>query len=63
MQQQLLCGAVAALLVAAISGLGERRRRRRRKLDDVGLVPWTTVQMVALVAAVVLGSLALNFPQ
>lgn len=62
MQQQLLCGAVGALLVAAISGIGERRRRRRRDIDDVGLVPWTTVQMVALLVAVVLGSLALNFP-
>lgn len=63
MQQQFLGGAVIALLVAAISGIGEWRQRRRRDLDAVGFVPWTTIQMIALLAAVVLGSLALNFPQ
>jgi hypothetical protein len=62
MQQQMLGGAMVALVVAAISGVAEWRRRRRRDLDDVGLVPWMTIQMIALLAAVVMGSLALNFP-
>jgi hypothetical protein len=63
MQQQLWGSAVAALLLAAASAFGERRRRRRTRLDDVGLVPWTFVQMLALLAALVLASLALNLPQ
>lgn len=63
MQEQFLGGAVIALLVAAASGVGEWRQRRRRDLDKVGLVPWTALQMIALLLAVILGSLALNFPQ
>lgn len=60
MQQQLWAGAAAAVIVAVISGFGERRRVHRQDLDRVGFVPWTLVQMLALLAAVILGSLALN---
>lgn len=63
MQQQFLGGAIIALLVAGASGIADWRERKRRDLDAVGFVPWTTIQMLALLAAVVLGSLALNFPQ
>lgn len=63
MQQQFLGGAIIALLVAGASGIADWRERKRRDLDAVGFVPWTTIQMLALLAAVVMGSLALNFPQ
>ena len=63
MQQQFLGGAIIALLVAGASGIADWRERKRRDLDAVGFMPWTTIQMLALLAAVVLGSLALNFPQ
>lgn len=60
MQQQLWGGAVAAILLAVISGFGERRRQRRRDLDQVGFVPWVTIQMFALLAAALCGWLALG---
>lgn len=63
MQQQFLGGAIIALLVAGASGIADWRERKRHDLDAVGFVPWTTIQMLALLAAVVMGSLALNFPQ
>lgn len=60
MQQQLWGGAVAALLLAVVSGVGEGRRRKRRDMDRVGFMPWATVQMLAVLAAVILVSVALN---
>lgn len=63
MQQQLWGGAVAAIGVAVLSGFGEHRRRRRRDIDKVGFVPWTLVQMLAFLAALVFASIALNLRQ
>ena len=60
MQQQLWGGAVAAVLVAVASGFGEHRRRRRRDVDRIGFMPWTLLQVLAMLAAVILASLALN---
>lgn len=60
MQQQLWGGAVAALGIAAASGWGEYRRKNRQDLDRVDLVPWTMVQILALLTALVLASVALN---
>jgi len=50
----------AALLVAVIAGFGERKRRRRADMDRIGLVSWPFVQMMALLAALILASLALH---
>ena len=47
----------AALAAAVLAGLADWRRGRRRDLDQVGWVPWTTVQIVAL--TVVLGASAI----
>ncbi|MHA6718928.1 hypothetical protein ACX40Y_05700 [Sphingomonas sp. RS6] len=60
MQLQYWAGAVIALIVAVASALGERRRRGRHDLDRIGLMPWMTMQMIALFAALVLASVALN---
>ncbi|AJP74211.1 hypothetical protein TS85_02670 [Sphingomonas hengshuiensis] len=60
MQQQLWSGAVAAMLLAAGSGLAEHRRRRRRDADRVGFMPWTMLQVLAMLVAMILASLALN---
>jgi hypothetical protein len=60
MQQQLWGGAAAAILVAVVSGFGEHRRRKRREMDRVGFVPWTLIQVLAMLAALILASVALN---
>lgn len=60
MQQQLWSGAVAALLLAVVSGVGESRRRKRRDPDRVGLMPWAMLQVMAVLGAVILVSVALN---
>lgn len=60
MQQQLWGSAAAAIVIAVASGFGEHRRRRRRDMDRVGVVPWTLLQVLAMLAAVILASVALN---
>ncbi|MBI0476789.1 hypothetical protein D9601_15670 [Sphingomonas sp. MA1305] len=53
-------GAAASLIVALAAALGEGRRRRRRDLDRVGWVDWRTVQLAAIVLALLLISIGLN---
>ena len=60
MQQQLWSGAAVAVMVAIGSGFGEHRRRRRRRIDAVGFMPWTLIQILAMLLAVILASVALN---
>ncbi|MEP9359495.1 hypothetical protein [Sphingomonas sp. KR3-1] len=60
MQQQLWLGAAGAAVVAVVSGLGEHRRRKRKRIDDVGYVPWSLIQVMAMLFAVILVSVALN---
>ncbi|ATY34564.1 hypothetical protein CVN68_11030 [Sphingomonas psychrotolerans] len=60
MQQQLWAGAAVAVLVAIIGGFGEHRRRRRRDMDEVGFMPWTLIQVLAMLIALILASVALN---
>jgi heme A synthase len=47
------CG-LGAGLIALAAWYGDRRRRHRRDLDQVGIVPWTSVFFFALLAAVLL---------
>jgi hypothetical protein len=63
MHSELWSGAAAALAVAVASGWAEHRRRRRRDLDRVGLISWPLVQILAMLSAVILVSVALNLRQ
>lgn len=59
--QARLWGSVAACIVAAVaSGLAQARITRRDDPDRVGIVPWLSVQMFAMLAALILASIALN---
>ncbi|HEX8301572.1 hypothetical protein [Sphingomonas sp.] len=60
MQQELWTSVGVALLVVLIAGLGERRRKRRADMDRIGLMPWPLVQVLAILMALVLASVALN---
>lgn len=60
MQQHLWSGAAAAILLAVVSGFGEHRRRKRRDMDQVGFMPWTLIQVLAMLAALICASVALN---
>lgn len=60
MQQQLWTGVGISLVVAVIAGFGERRRKRRQDMDRIGLMPWPLVQVLAMLAALILVSLALH---
>jgi len=53
-------GAGMAFALAVTAGFGERRRKRRRDLDSIGIVNWPTVQFLALMAMVILASIAFN---
>ncbi|OYY70892.1 MAG: hypothetical protein B7Y47_08270 [Sphingomonas sp. 28-63-12] len=58
MQAGLWEGAVAALAIAVFSGWRDWRRARRENLDAVGIVDWPTVQILALIVAAILASIA-----
>ncbi|WP_448663323.1 hypothetical protein ACG3SL_01220 [Sphingomonas sp. CJ20] len=55
--------AVAAMLLAVFSGFAEKRRQHRRDLDRVGFMPWALIQVLAMLAAVILASLAIHLRQ
>ncbi|MBX3593187.1 hypothetical protein [Sphingomonas sp.] len=60
MQVPLWIGAGTLVLVAAGSGLADWRRANRRDLDRVGWMPWTLIQLMALLFAVVCAALAIR---
>lgn len=60
MQARLWGGVAACIVVAVTSAFAERRRARRDDPDRVGMVPWLGVQLFAMLAAVVLASVALH---
>lgn len=53
-------GVGAFVTVAAGSCLADWRRAKRRDLDRVGWVPWTLIQVMALLGAVVTAALAIK---
>lgn len=60
MQVPLWIGVGALVAVAAGSGLADWRRSRRRELDRVGWMPWTTIQVASILAAVITAALAIK---
>jgi hypothetical protein len=54
-------GIVAALVALALfAGVADWRRKRRVDLDRIGMIYWPTVQMLALIGAVVTGIIVLH---
>ena len=54
----LASGLLAAL--AVLAAFAEHRRNRRRNLDHPGWVPWTLIQILAFLLAVIAAALALK---
>lgn len=54
MQHALLAGIGSLVAVAVGSGVAEYRRKNRRDIDRVGIMPWTTVQVIAVIGAAML---------
>jgi hypothetical protein len=53
-------GAVVAVVLAVVAGIAGYRQRKRRNLDRVGLFDWRSIQVFALIAAIVIAGLAFN---
>ena len=54
-------GAVAlTLAVAVVAGVIDWRHRKRDDLDRVALLDWRSIQVFALIAAIIAFSLAIN---
>jgi hypothetical protein len=51
-------GAVVAVVLAVIAGIADYRQRKRADLDRVGLFDWRSIQVFALIAAIVIAGLA-----
>lgn len=51
--------AAAAAALALLAGWADHRRARRRDVDRPGWVPWQPILILAMMAAVVSGALAL----
>lgn len=60
MQAWLWSWVAVCVAIAVASGLAQARRARRRDPDRVGWVAWPAVQMAAMLAALILASIALN---
>lgn len=51
-------GAGVSLALAIFAGVGDWRRKRRANLDSIGIIDWPTVQVLALITAAILASIA-----
>jgi uncharacterized membrane protein len=50
--------AIVAVVLAVIAGIADYRQRKRIDLDRVALLDWRSVQVFALIAAIIIGGLA-----
>jgi predicted PurR-regulated permease PerM len=57
---QLISTALFSLVLAIYAWFADRRLLRRRDLERVSLVPWVTVFFLALIAAILIGGLAIR---
>jgi amino acid transporter len=53
-------GVALALVVALLAGIADWRHRKRDDLDRVAWLDWRSVQVFALIGAIVAFSLAMN---
>ena len=60
MQSLLWGGAGAGVAIAALAIWRDRRHSRRADLDRVGLVPWPSVLIAAILLAAICAALALK---
>jgi hypothetical protein len=60
LQQILWGGCAAAVTLAGLASWADRRRANRSDLDAVGFVPWPLVLILSILAAAVLGAVALK---
>jgi hypothetical protein len=60
MQARLWSGVAACVTLAVVSGWAEARRHRRGNPDRVGWMPWRFVQFAAMMAALIVASVAIN---
>lgn len=60
MQGALLIGVGTFVAIAAGSVLADWRRTKRNDLDRVGWMPWTLIQVMAMLGAVVTAALAIK---
>lgn len=60
MQAGLWSGVAACAALAVASGVADRRRARRSDPDRVGVVPWTTLQLAALMTGIVVAAVAIS---
>lgn len=60
MQGPLWIGVGAMVALVGVSGVAEWRRGKRNDLDKVGWMPWTFIQVMALLLAIVGAALALK---
>ncbi len=52
--------AVVAVVLAVVAGLADYRQRKRSDLDRIGVLDWRTIQVFALIVAIVSAGLAFN---
>ena len=50
--------ALAALILAIVSGVADRVRLKRANLNAVGFMPWTAISALSLLFAVLAGAVA-----
>lgn len=52
--------AEASAAIVVIASLADRRRQRRADLDKVGFMPWPFITLMAVLATLILTTLALK---
>lgn len=57
---QLTSAAILSLVLAIYAWFADKRMLRRRNLERVSMVPWVTVFFLALIAAILIGGLAIR---